>query len=336
MKKERIEKLNVLTVLQEEQNILEEELRNQAKFEEKLKLKSDENLEQIYDLDKLKEISQQQEEQLKLLKKEIQTLRLKAKPFDESMFLYDVHRIPHQISPMFDLSYSSRSSSGSSKASAEQSIDKSSREVQCIVEKFLIKHCSMHIKLNILREYEKKISNYLIQIMNDYETEQLNSFAHCAVENMKSLLPKKLLRYIQTKNFAHLFSDVLDVFSDKENANFNADELLQSIFDEIVDRVPKNSENFSRKFLFEYLQDAIGVIHFEDIDESETSRKIEVIARCFSVVTEFKTSEVDVAQLMTEIINISAQLGKFDENWEETILLFIETLLSQINDLRDK
>lgn len=336
MKKEKIEKLNVLTVLQEEKNTLEEELRNQVKIEGKLKLKSDENLERIYDLDKLKEISQQQEEQIKLLKKEVQTLRLKAKPFDESMFLYDAHRIQHQISPMFDLSYSSRSSSGSSKTLAEQSIGSLSRKIQCIVERFLIKHCSMHIKLNALREYGKQIGDYLVQIMNDYESEQLNSFAHYAVENMKSFLPKKLLRYIQTKDFAQLFSNVLDIFSDKEDANFNADELLQSIFEEIVDRVPKSSQNFSKTFLFEYLQDAMGVIQFENIDENETNRKTEIIAKCFGAVTEFKTSEIDVAQLITDITEISIQLGKFDEKWEEALLLFVETLLVKINDSRDE
>lgn len=172
--------------------------------------------------------------------------------------------------------------------------------------------------------------------MNDYETDQLNSFAHFAVENMKSFLPKNLLRYVQTKDLAQLFSNVLDIFSGKEDAEFNTDELLQSIFEEIADRVSNDCADYSRTLLFEYLQDALGVIHFEKIEEGETSKKVEAIAKCFSLVSEFKTSEVDVAQIVADITDFSIEMGRSDEKLQESLLFFVETLLVQVNDIRDE
>lgn len=64
VKQERIEKLNVLTVLQEEQNMLQEALRHQSKVQSLWSTEG--SADYGMDLWKLKEISKQQQEQLKV------------------------------------------------------------------------------------------------------------------------------------------------------------------------------------------------------------------------------------------------------------------------------
>lgn len=72
-KQERIEKMHVLTVLQEEKNMIEDVIRYQDKVE--MKLATDSELDPGQDICKLKEISQQQQEQLKVSLIEIQPNR---------------------------------------------------------------------------------------------------------------------------------------------------------------------------------------------------------------------------------------------------------------------
>lgn len=64
VKQERIEKMNVLTALQEEKNMIEEAIRYQNKVHMKSALEMEFDIDK--DLTKLKLISQQQQEQLKV------------------------------------------------------------------------------------------------------------------------------------------------------------------------------------------------------------------------------------------------------------------------------
>lgn len=65
MKQERIEKMHVLTALQEEKNMLEESICYQSKVQ--MKLLAEPPIDLDVDLSKLKEICQQQQDQLKVI-----------------------------------------------------------------------------------------------------------------------------------------------------------------------------------------------------------------------------------------------------------------------------
>lgn len=130
LKQANVEKLNLLTALKEESNIIEEELRYQEKL--RIKFSKNDGFQATNDLHRLKMISQQQQEQLKAIDREIYGLKMKSQPLEPITIDRNSYRNRFYQSTDRGYSFSSaatlREETGRSVSSAEEEVSNESEE----------------------------------------------------------------------------------------------------------------------------------------------------------------------------------------------------------------
>lgn len=328
-KQGRIEKMHVLTALQEEKNLLDEAIGYQNKVETMLSTAPPVDF--GVDLTRLKEICHQQQDQLKLLQKEIQALRLKAKPFDPHP--------PRTLQPLADYSnifYDQQSIDGGTRPSSTHSsvsrvtniADDTNgvRKVMTIVEHFLGKCVAMHMDAATLQLHAKKISHYLVQVISNYDVENVDVVTRCVVENLKGFLPKRALRYIQTRDLAQLFGDVLQIYGDDED-NFTIDELMDNILTELKSKVPRHSPDYSGLFVCEFVEDILAVLPLEEVSKGH---RVSEMANALRKATDLDRKSIDATKIAAEV---SAYFGNSIGSHMNTKDLnrFIDDLVSNLS-----
>lgn len=203
------------------------------------------------------------------------------------------------------------------------------RKVMAVVERFFDKCTVMHMDTNTKQLHAKKISHYLVQVISNYDVQNIDEVTRCVAENLKTFLPKRALRYIQTRDLAQLFSDVLHLYEDvaERDDQFTIDELMENILSELKIKVPKNMINYSETFVCEFLEDVFAVLPLEEVNKAH---RIKGMANALRKAVDLDRTGVDATKIAAEV---SAYFGNSLGNNINTQDLnrFIDDLISNLS-----
>lgn len=283
---EEIEKLNILTILQEEENILGSMLTNQSKLTANKKTPC--NFEQ--DLMKLHQISNQQNDQievivtllyilkriitsthLQVLEKEIRTLRMKAKPFNSS----EVEKGAAYMAST-DLADKSDYYEGSVYTGETRSTPESTVNLAAIVklvDAFLSDTLAGHVDHAMLKRLSTKISQYLSHVAHNFDYEEGENIVDCVVESFLSFIPTECHGLLAEPDIANLFENVLKMCQEKDDIEPAV--LLHSIVVNVKDTFEAlHARNYTQHVLCEVLKELIVSMNVEDILREETVEQL--------------------------------------------------------------
>lgn len=312
LKQSNVEKFNLLTELQEEKNIVEYQLR----FQERLRAKrtpdsSQPNMEK--DLRRLRTICRQQQQQLKSIDKQIQALRMRAKPLEPLNFVDGMRRAHHfesgnvanvvNITAPGSLHSTEAASSESSSSSPhrENAID----EVRECVARFLRKHLAIPIDDAALNACATEISAYFVMQFSNYshQMQQSDHMLRKTIENLTNFVPDAALGHIGATEYVQLYAEIrryLPNANGDDASRFSVMELLRSIFDEVVNAIPPSIDDYSNFLLSEFFRESFAVLPLDD------ARKIDQLTafmESFRRQQRFVVAEIDAdrcaAQLWT-------------------------------------
>lgn len=237
------------------------------------------------------------------MKKEIQTLRLKAKPFDPQPISasHQITDIPlYQNSSIDDSPKSNRSSFQMANAAEDAS---GVRKITAVVQNFFSKITAMHMNSSTLDTYTKRIASYIAQVISSYDPENGDEIVRCVSENLKLFLPKRVLRYIQTSDLIQLFNEVLMMFSENEEnedeGKFTVDELLDNIVMELKAKVSKELPDYTERYICEFFEDVFAVLPMDTINQFD---RISQIVSLLQTVPVLNPKLIDITKVSAEII----------------------------------
>ncbi|XP_068141565.1 cilia- and flagella-associated protein 44 [Drosophila tropicalis] len=273
------EKLNILTVLREEKNmldvILDTQERNYAKWTKPCTL----NL--SFDIEKLMRIDKQLLEQIECLEREICALRLKTKPLQinnepemdpmEPPQIATTELLPHDegfvcptilnvdafmLPPMPD----------------DFILDR----VHTIVQKSFNRLLGRHTTAENIRKFAQRSSLYLCQAAYNFQGKFTDRIAECITEHLETIVPKKYFIHISADELRKLFNEVVTVF-DYERSDVNTEELISGIFEHAKDSLCAHAHsdevdvvNRTQFIVTHMFKELIEVLPLEEFQSDET------------------------------------------------------------------
>lgn len=322
-----IEKLNILTVLEEDRNYISSLLMSQKKLEKIRSARPPLNVKQ--DVSKLQEISKQQLQTIAVnmllarivmkkkidevimnfqdLEKEIYTLRLKAKPFggmnNDDIFATNINA---QIDGYDDCN------------------TKSSTSTARLNNKAVISHlvanffgCKSPKDPSCKQKDVEQISQYLFESIQSLDFDEMEQSIGALVENFQKLLPRNWYEKITATQIAMFIQDVfrkINLFDDGND--FEPEELLYGIVQDVKDSISPTNSDYGQKFYLELFKNLLHNMRIEDLLNSDVlsllitilldhvgtiSLSSEIEKRIFSSLTDSlliaSNDNVDVASL---------------------------------------
>ncbi|GAB0093262.1 uncharacterized protein DMENIID0001_083410 [Sergentomyia squamirostris] len=218
--REGTDKLNILTVLQEEQNFLRELLAHQEKIRENRKTRK--QIDFSKDLEKLKEISKQQKIQIESLQREIRTLSLKCKPFG-SLGLLDPIETPRDRM----VSFEQKGYEDSIYASVVDSLPNSDRgrspdfllamEITNIVNAFLQKSLGKRFGEKQVKRCCENLTKYFMNVAKNFDYSKSEELLPCIVQDFHAYLPDECRWAISAADIANVFERIITKLRSDEN-----------------------------------------------------------------------------------------------------------------------
>lgn len=282
---EEIEKLNILTVLQEEENILGSMLANHSKLTANKKTPC--NFEQ--DLVKLQQISNQQQvqievssiifihksviilAQLQTLEKEIRTLRMKAKPFNSTeVEKAEAYMASTELANQNDY-YEGSVYTGETRSTPESTVNLTA--IVKLVDAFLSETLAAHLDRAMLKRLSTKISQYLSHVAHNFDYEEGENVIDCVVESFLSFIPTEWHGLLAEPEIGALFENVLKMCQIKDD--IEPAELLHSIVVNVKDTPEAlHARNYTQHVLCEVLKELIVSMNVEDILREDTVEQL--------------------------------------------------------------
>lgn len=269
-----IEKLNILTVLEEDRNFISNVLHNETKMEKHRSNRPPVNVKQ--DVAKLQEISQQQLQTIADLEKEIYTLRLKAKPFgglNDDLFA-------HNAAAQIDGSDGCNTKSSTSTAGMNN--------------KLIISHLVANFfgcKTTKDRDVQQ-ISQFLYESIQSLDFDEMEQSIAALVENFQKFLPRNWYEKFTATHIALFIQDVFRKINlyDDEN-DFDPEELLYGIVQDVKDSISPSQSDYGQKFYSELFSNLLQNMRIEDLLNSDV----------LSVLISILLDNVGVISLSSEI-----------------------------------
>lgn len=310
LKQSNVEKFNLLTELQEEKNIIEYQLRFQKRLRTK---RTADNIQPNMDKDlrRLRAICNQQQQQLKSIDKEIQALRMKAKPLEPVNFVDGMRRVRNfqkeNIENIIDdvtapgsLHSTENASSDASSAQHENEIDEMSK---CVAY-FLKKHLSIPIAETALNGYAREICAYFVKQFSSYyyQMQQSDHLLRKTIENLRSFIPDAALGHIDATEYVQLYAEIrtfLPNGNDDDASRFSVTELLRSIFDEVVNAIPPKIDDYSIFLLCEFFRETFAVL---PLDDPKKIDQLKMFMVTFRNQQRFVVSEIDTGRCIAQLL----------------------------------
>lgn len=335
LKQTNVEKLNLLTELQEEKNIVEYQLR----FQERLRAKrtsynSHPNTDK--DLRRLRAICRQQQQQLKSIDKQIHALRMKAKPLEPLNFVDGMRRAQNleaeSATNIVDITApeslnSTEDESSDSSSQRESAIEKVRKCVAC----FLKKHLAIPIDDAALNACATEISTYFVKQFGSchYQMQQSDEMLRKTIENLQNFVPDAALGHIGATEYVQLYADIrqyLPNANGDDASRFSVMELLRSIFDEVVNAIPPSIDDYSNFLLREFFRESFVVLPLDDTAKID---QLKTFIDLFRRHPRFVVAEIDVERCVTQLW-MHKDTFMTHEISEDEFSLLISHLIDQI------
>lgn len=308
LKQANVEKLNLLTELQEEKNIVEYQLR----FQERLRAKRTSDTGQARsdkDLQRLRTICRQQRQQLKSIDKQIQALRMRAKPLEPLNFVDGMRRAQNveadNIANVVDITApeSLHSTEGPSSASSSSLHVNAVGNVRECVARFLRKHLAIPIDEAALNACATEISEYFVRqfAKRAQQMQQSDQMLRKTIENLSNFVPDAALGHIGATEYVQLYADIrryLPNANGDDAMRFSVMELLRSILDEMVNAIPPSIDDYSNFLLSEFLRESFAVLSLDDANKVD---QMKAFMGSFRRLQRFSVAEIDADRCATQL-----------------------------------
>ncbi|KAH8249465.1 hypothetical protein KR032_009855 [Drosophila birchii] len=279
------EKVNIMTVLREEKNLLSTLLdiqdRNYAKWANPNVL----NL--SYDIEKLRGIETSLLQQIECLEREICALRLKSKPLqinnEFEMDPNDPLEVTTEVLPNDDALVCPAILNVDAYLLPPMPDEFIMERVQTIVQKSFNRFFGNNTTPDNVRKFALRSSLYLCQAAYSFQGRYTDRIAECITEHLQTIVPKKYFIHISADELRKLFNEVVSVF-DYERSDINTEELISGIFDhakdslcaqlKVVDTNNRTVVNRTHFIVGHMFKELIEVLPLEDFQSDETTRMI--------------------------------------------------------------
>lgn len=308
---EATEKLNILTVLEEERNFLHRIISMQSR--RKTSRSGGAQREIFTDLSKLKEISNHQKEQIEMLQREIRALSLKTKSFVDARQDFE------------SLNYSITQLRGESRfedsicSNPDESMLSSTRATTPDHEVFndILKMVKKFAEVNFCEQLEDveienvalNLAKYLTNVSVNFPSTEAEGILPEVINNFSNFLPKHIR--VAPENVAKLVANVIGNFT--ENNEVNRCDVLKEIINNTIESANQtaiSSSSYLQHILTEIFKQAVITMRFSDIASAECSTEI---CKRLSKPNAVQTKNVNVDEVVTEIIEHA------NENLEDDI-----------------
>ncbi|KAG5669779.1 hypothetical protein PVAND_000072 [Polypedilum vanderplanki] len=323
------EKLNILTVLEEERNFLHKLIKSQAKKKElslstSILQQQQQQKETESDLDKLKEISNHQREQIEMLQREIRALSLKTKSFVDARqefesLDYNIRQLHTGISNEFrpfEDSICSNADESMMSSTRATTPDEAFTEIHKMVRKFLSENLKIAEKYdidNITANIAKYLSTTVINFRSssDAATEEI---LFDVIRIFKSFLPISG-EILKPESIATFIAQIIGSFSEA-HSDENHLEILREIINNTIESANQtaiSSNSYLQHIITEIFKMIIITLRIpDDINENECmSEIVERLARLNGIGISVR--HVVIGEVVEDILDFAV------ENLEEGI-----------------
>ncbi|KAH8410145.1 hypothetical protein KR009_006835, partial [Drosophila setifemur] len=275
------EKVNIMTVLREEKNILstllEVQERNYAKW-------SNPNVLNLsYDIEKLRGIETTLLQQIECLEREICALRLKSKPLQINELETDSSAPPQvtsELLPNDDELVCPAILNVDAYMLPPMPDEFIMDRVHTIVQKSFNRLFGSSTTPENVRKFAQRSSIYLCQAAYNFQGRYTDRIAECITEHLQTIVPKKYFIHISADELRKLFNEVVAVF-DYERSDINTEDLISGIFDHAKDSLCAHVHlgdaevvNRTHFIVAHMFKELIEVLPLEEFQSDETLRMI--------------------------------------------------------------
>lgn len=325
---EGIEKLNILTVLQEEENYLSQVIVHQHKNQSIAT--SVKHLDLNRDVTKLREISRQQREQIlvshtirnfvnffvifklnfQILQREIKTLSLKSKPFipilNQEFYITEVEESNMGFSERNYEESIFSSALGSPEHSRATSPDLDGlHDTIVIVKRFLLKFLKSKLTDREMKKYGNSIGRYLINVAANCHPKQSEEVISDVVDKFCSVIPKQYISSIEPKEIANLFEEILKNIGKIEKSKTDPKEVLEAIICISMEIEYDSSVlNFTQEFLKEVLQHLLLTLPIVDTISIEM---IDQLTTLLEKVPNINPKCINTNKMISDMLNFASE-----------------------------
>ena len=298
---EATEKLNILTVLEEEKNFLHKIVTMQSRKKELkdagLPYRDVEN-----DLSKLHEISNHQKEQIEMLQREIRALSLKTKSFVDARQDYET------------LNYSILQLRGECRfedsicSNPDESILSSTRattpdnevftEIYKAVKKFTDDNLSGQLEDIEIENVSMNLSKYLTNVAVNFPSTEADEILPEVINHFSNFLPKHI--QISPESVSELIVQVIRSFN--EGCDANRCEVLKEIIGNTIEAANQTaitSSSYLQVILTEIFKQMIITMRFADVASVDC---INEIVERLSKLNAIEPKKVNIDEIILEII----------------------------------
>lgn len=320
---EGTEKLNILTVLQEEKNYLNQVLVQQRKQEEKSKTKEHQDYKR--DVLKLRAISKHQKEQIDILQKEIHGLSFKCnKP---SAALHSGERANYQsVTAPAPTTFHQRifedsvytniveSRGDSSKASTPNM--ELFKEISRVIKLFLMKTVPDKFETRVVQTLICTLSRYLTNIAANFPPSHTEKLLPDIIDNFQQFFPEDILKQIKKRDIAELIENIVGNFPD--DYDMEPIDVVKEIIANSYSEMTKNDPKYSQKLLTEIVKQMIVTLRLHDVRDDDRLKQVadEIKNK------KFNPCALNVKDMVCEITNYAVEnyLDDFDQDFVKNII----------------
>lgn len=273
---EGTEKLNILTILQEEKNYLTHILLLQRKMEKQSAEKS--HVDYKKDVLRLREIARHQHEQIIALQKDIRGMSFKVRP----AFGSPPPKTPERPSSPPQASFRQRVFEDSVYTNIVESRAESSkcstpnmelfREMSRIVKMFFVKSLKQQADCTQIQTITCTLARYLTNIATSFTPETADKLLPEIIQNFQSFIPEAVLEQISRADIAKLVEDVVGSF--REEFDIEPRDVIQEIIAVSCEGLEKGHEKYAQTLVAEVIKQMVVTMRLNDLKDTVRLKEV--------------------------------------------------------------
>lgn len=295
---EATEKLNILTVLEEEKNFLHRIIAMQSRKREGRSA----GYEIINDLGKLKEISNHQKEQIEMLQREIRALSLKTKSFVDAR--QEFESLNYSITQLRgecrfeDSICSNPDESMLSSTRATTPDHEVFNEILKTVKKFAEDNFREQVEEVEIENISLNLAKYLTNVAVNFPPTEADEILPEVINNFSNFLPKHIR--VAPENVAELVAKIIGNYNESNEAN--RCEVLREIMNNTIESANQtaiSSNSYLQHIVTEIFKQMVITMRFKDIANPDCGKEI---AERLSKLNATQTRNVNIDEVIDEIL----------------------------------
>lgn len=325
---EATEKLNILTVLEEEKNFLHKLITMQGRKKEMRAAGIPYHIEN--DLTKLKEISNHQKEQIEMLQREIRALSLKSKSFVDAR--QDFESLNYSITQLRgecrfeDSICSNPDESMLSSTRATTPDHEIFNDILKTVKTFADRNLSDQLEDVEIENVSLNLAKYLTNVAVNFPSTEADDILSEVITNFKNFLPNHAR--VAPENISKLVAQVIGNFNEANEASRG--EVLREIISNTIESANQtaiSSNSYLQHIITEIFKQMIITMRFKDISNPECEK--EIVER-LSKLNAVQTRNVNIDDIVEDVVEHASE-NMEDDLDTQVLKKIIVNIISKLN-----